>query len=344
MLGSKKKEESVDASVSRQVGRTLGTFGLILILLALVAGWIYTGYYELYPGEEAVVLRLGSYERTETQPGWKLLHLPPPFETLQKVKVSSIKQEEFADVGLSAEVGEGEGVPVPVAKGRTYNINMQTKDNNIVNVSFVVQYRIKSAFESLYKVAMPQQVLRDASQAAVREVVGRTSIDGVLSDERATVQLEAKILLQQILDEYDSGLEVLAVQLQEVQPPSEVRDAFDDVIAASQDASRTVNKAEGYANEILPESRGKAAVLLAESQAYRDTKVAKATGESQRFLSLFAEYERAPQITRRRLYLEAMEAVLPGVKKVVVDPEVGNLLQVMPLSGGGAKLPTGGAQ
>ena len=134
MLGSKKKEESVDASVNRQVGRTLGTFGLVLILLALIAGWVYTGYYELYPGEQAVVLRLGGYERTETQPGWKLLHLPPPFETLQKVKVSSIKQEEFSDLAPVVAAGEGEDVPVPGAKGRASNVNMQTKDNNIVNV------------------------------------------------------------------------------------------------------------------------------------------------------------------------------------------------------------------
>jgi len=327
---------ATEDEVHRHVDRTLGTLGLFLIAFVLLAGWLYTGYYKLEPGEAGVILRLGRYDRTELEPGWKL-RLPPPIETLETVKVSSIQQEEFGGSGKNnAEetVPEGEAHAGP----SVFTTNMQTKDNNIVNVSFVVQYRIKSAFDSLYKVAEPGAVLRDAAQAAMREVVGRTSIDGVLSDERALVQAESSSVLQKILDDYESGLEVLAVQLQEVQPPAAVRAAFDDVIAATQDANRIVNEAQGYANEVIPSARGKVAVLRESAEGYRQAKVAAARGESEAFLKLLSEYEKAPDVTRERLYLETLEDVLPNARTILVDPSAGNLLQVLSLDDLGVKL------
>jgi len=327
---------ATEDEVHRHVDRMLGTLGLLLIGVVLVAGWLYTGYYELEPGEAGVILRLGRYDRTELEPGWKL-RLPPPIETLEKVKVSSIQQEEFGGSGKNdAEETVLKGEAHAVSSG--FTTNMQTKDNNIVNVSFVVQYRIKSAFDSLYKVAEPGAVLRDAAQAAMREVVGRTSIDGVLSDERALVQAESSSVLQKILDDYESGLEVLAVQLQEVQPPAAVRAAFDDVIAATQDANRIVNEAQGYANEVVPEARGKAAVLREAAEGYRQAKIAAAQGESKAFLKLLSEYEKAPDVTRQRLYLETMEDVLSHARMILVDPDAGHLLQVLPLDDLGLRL------
>jgi membrane protease subunit HflK len=342
MLGRKKTTtSSVDKEVSSGVGRTLGSLGLFLVVLALLAGWGYTGYYKIDEGEEGVLLRLGTYHKTVTRTG-PHIHLPPPFETLKKVKVSKIQQEEFLFHEIPA--GEAPGVEHFGPDGsRLYSTNMQTKANNIVNLSFVVQYRTKNAFESLYKLTTPRSVIRDASQAAVREVVGRTTIDGVLQDQRAVVQLEAAELLQQILDDYESGIEVQYVQLQEVLPPKEVEEAFADVTGATQDREGAVSQAQGYANEIIPKARGEAAALRADAEAYRDSKISIAKGEADRFISLYEEYQKAPAITRRRLYLETMEQILPSVQTVLVDPELGNLLPVLPIGSGDSMTPPVGA-
>jgi len=342
MLGRKKTTTgSVDKEVSKGVGRTLGSLGLFLVVLALLGGWVYTGSYYVNEGEEAVVLRLGSFNRTETDAGFKV-RFPPPFETMQKVKVSKIQQEEF--LFYEIPVGEESGLEHFGPDGsRLYSTNMQTKANNIVNLSFVVQYRTKNAFDSLYKLTTPRSVIRDASQAAVREVVGRTTIDGVLQDQRDVVQLEAAELLQQILDDYESGIEVQFVQLQEVLPPKDVEKAFADVTGAKQDSDGAVSQAQGYANEIIPQARGEAAALRADAEAYRGAKISMAKGEADRFMSLYEEYQKAPEITRRRLYLETMEQILPSVQTVLVDPELGNLLPVLPVGNGGSVMPPVGA-
>ncbi len=211
---------------------------------------------------------------------------------------------------------------------------MQTGDNNIVKLAFVVQYRIQDAFAARYRIASPVLTLRDAAEAAMREVVGRMPIDGVLSERRGDVEGEAEEVLQQVLDGYDSGLLVLAVQLQEVQPPDQVAAAFDDVIAAGQDASRIVNEAEGYRNELLPRSRAEAAELIEAARAYREAKVAESTGEAARFLAIAAEHRKAPDVTEMRLYLETMEEVLPGVEKVIVEPGSTGVFPHLPLGRG----------
>ncbi|MBW2712767.1 MAG: FtsH protease activity modulator HflK [Deltaproteobacteria bacterium] len=258
------------------------------------------------------------------------------------MKVSKIQQEEF--LFYEIPVGEEPGVEHFGPDGsRLYSTNMQTKANNIVNLSFVVQYRTKNARDSLYKLTTPRSVIRDASQAAVREVVGRTSIDGVLQDQRDVVQLEATELLQKILDDYESGIEVQFVQLQEVLPPKDVEKAFADVTGAKQDSDGAVSQAQGYANEIIPKARGEAAVFRADAEAYRDAKISIAKGEADRFTKLNEEYQKAPEITRRRLYLETMEQILPSVQTVLVDPELGNLLPVLPVGNSGSVTPPVGA-
>ena len=197
---------------------------------------------------------------------------------------------------------------------------MQTSDANIVHLSFVVQYRIKDAFQARYRIADPRPVLRDAAQAAVRGVVGRNTIDDVLSEKRGIVETETQEALQETLDHYESGLSVLGIELQDVQPPGPVRAAFDDVLGAVQDRNRAVNEAQGYANEVLPKSRAQSVELIESARGYRDARIAEATGQASRFRAIATEYQKAPEVVRTRLFLETMEDVLPSARTVIVEP------------------------
>ena len=198
-------------------------------------------------------------------------------------------------------------------------------------VAFAVQYEIKDPFFYRYRIANPAAMVRDAAQAAMREVVGRMTVDGVLRKQRALVTSETTRILQDILDGYESGVEIEAVQLQDVNAPTPVQASFEDVVAANQDKSRLVNQAEGYRNELLPNARAEAAELIASAEAYREAKVAEATGETQRFSALLAEYRKAPEVTKQRLYLETMEQVLPRVEKVIIDSEKTPVLPYLPI-------------
>jgi membrane protease subunit HflK len=319
-----------DDKVRGQIGRTIGNTLAVLVSVGILAAWAYFGFYQLDPGESAVILRLGSYDRTVANPGLKW-HLPPPLEAHDIIRVDLLEREEFGFIQ------EGE-----VSERRRLEGVIQTQDNNIAHIGFVVQYQIKDAFFSRYRVAQPRSTLRDTAQAAIREVIGRTSIDGVLADERGAVQRQTLEQLQDLLDRYESGLEVKSVVLQEVQPPPEVQDAFDDVVAAAQDRDRKINEAKGYANEVLPEARGRAAELRRGGEAYRDSKIAQSTGDASRFTALLEEYRKAPEVTRRRLYLETMEEVLPRVEKVIIEPGTTPVLPYLPL--GRSAAPAGGAR
>lgn len=300
---------SPDERVRRSVARTIANLTVLAASIGVLATWSYFGLYQLEPGQAAVILRFGEYVRTEGDPGLRW-HLPPPIEDHEIVNVASIDKEEFG-----TRHGDEQS-----AEELRHEASMQTSDNNIVHVGFVVQYRIKDAFASRYRVADPRAILRDAAQSAVRGVVGRHTIDGVLTAERGAVQAESESSLQESLDRYESGLEVVGIELQDVSPPDEVRAAFDDVLAATQDRNRAVNEAEGYANEVLPKARAEAIEQVESAKGYKDAKVAEATGEANRFRSIVAEYQRAPDVVRTRLYLEAMEEVLPNVQAVIVEP------------------------
>lgn len=300
---------SPEEQVRRSVARTIANLTVLAASVGVLAAWAYFGLYQLEPGQAAVILRFGEYVRTEGDPGLRW-HLPPPIEDHEIVNVASIDKEEFG-----TRHGEEQS-----AEELRHEASMQTSDNNIVHVGFVVQYRVKDAFASRYRVADPRAILRDAAQSAVRGVVGRHSIDGVLTAERGAVQAESEASLQESLDRYESGLEVVGIELQDVSPPDEVRAAFDDVLAATQDRNRAVNEAEGYANEVLPKARAEAIEQVESAKGYKDAKVAEATGEANRFRAIVAEYQRAPDVVRTRLYLEAMEQVLPNVHAVIVEP------------------------
>jgi membrane protease subunit HflK len=317
------EDPSVDARVNRSVRRFLTVVVLVLVLLAASAGWAYSGFpgvgylgfYQLKPGQSAIILRLGAYSRTEPQAGLRW-HYPAPFETHDIINVSEIMRLEFGIRGDDSVAQEA----------AIHESSMQTGDNSIVDLGFVMQYRISDAFESRYGVAEIVSTLRDAAQAAVREVVGRMTVDGVLTERRGEVEIESERLLQDIVDSYAMGIEVMQVELQQVQPPEEVRAAFDDVVAAAQDANLAINQAKGYENEVLPRSRAEAIELTESAHAYRDAKIAESRGEADRFSALLAAYQVAPEVTRKRLYLETMEVVLPNVEKIIIEPGAASVL------------------
>jgi membrane protease subunit HflK len=317
-----------DEQVRRSVARTLGAGVLVLALLAALGFWGYFGLYTLAPGQAAVLLRLGKHAGTVTTEG---LHLtwPPPIVAREIVNVSEVRNEDFGFRGR-------EDADTP--REELLEATMQTSDNNIVRVPFSVQWAVKDAFAFRFRIGDPVSVARDAAQAAMREAVGRMTVDGVLRERREALASEVRLLLQDILDAYDSGIEIQGVQLGDVQVPAPVRAAFDDVVAATQDANRLVNEAQGYQNQVIPQARAEATELKEQAYGYRDAKIARAGGEAQRFSALAAEYRRAPTVTRKRLYLETMEQVLPSVETVIVEPGAASVLPHLPLGrreGGG---------
>jgi membrane protease subunit HflK len=313
------------------VARTLGTGLLRLILIGNGVIGVYLGASPLEPGQAAILLRFGRHVDTVTVDG---LHftLPPPFVLRRVVNVGELRNEDFGRVGGArreeVESAGGEGGRHSAAVNEA---TMQTSDNNIVHVSFAVQYRIADPYKALYRVGDLKNMVRSAAAAAMRQVTGRMTVDAVLRERRAALTADAAKLLQEILESYGAGIEIQAVELQDVQPPDEVRAAFDDVVAANQDANRAMNEAEGYRNEVLPRARAEAVEMSEAAMGYRDAKIAEATGEAGRFLALVTEYRKAPGVTRKRLYLETMEQVLPDVEKVIIDSGATPVLPYLPL-------------
>lgn len=313
-----------DQRVKRSVRRTLASASMLFVVLAVVIGWGSFGAFTLKPGQAAVLLTLGKHTETIMADGFHL-RLPPPLVSRVLVNYDELHNVDFGFRGK-------EDAATPSEK--LEEATMQTSDNNVVRVSFAVQYKVKDPFFYRFRITEPERVVRDAAQAAMREVVGRNTVDGVLRDKRALVAAEAERTLQETLDAYESGILVDSVQLQDVQPPEPVRGAFDDVVNANQDKSRLVNQAQGYRNELIPKARAEAAELIAAAGGYRDATVAEAAGEAARFSAIYAEYRKAPEVTRTRLYLETMEKILPAVDKVIIEPGTAQVLPYLPLRGG----------
>jgi modulator of FtsH protease HflK len=275
----------------------------LIALIALVV-WLLSGIYIVQPYERGVVLRFGEYSKT-TMPGphWRI---PFPIEQVHKVDVDQIRS-------------------VP------HKALMLTQDENIVVVDLAVQYLVKDARDYLFNVRDPDITLREVGESAIREIVGKSSMDFVLTEGRAEVVATTMEVMQANLDQYQSGLQITTVNLQDAQPPDEVQGAFEDAIRAREDEQRLKNEAEAYANEIIPRARGAAARQLEEATGYRESVIAQAEGETARFLELATQFERAPDVTRERLYIETMEAVLGNSTKVMVDVRGGNNLMYLPL-------------
>jgi len=292
----------------------------ILVLLVAVGAWAATGFYDVAPDEQAVVLRLGRYERTE-DPGRFHWHARG-VESVFKQRVTTTLREEFGyrtkSLGPPAEVEEH-----PEEK------SMLTGDENLVDVDFVVQYRIRDLRDWLFGIRSDEResVVRDAARATVRAVVARNPVDLVLT-QRGPIQDEIRSQLQALLDGYRAGVHVQSVQLQDVDPPAAVRDAFADVTSAAQDRERAVLEAQGYADKVVPQALGRAEEILNQARAYRQQRVLQSQGQVAKFSALLVEYQRAPAVTRDRLYLETMEEILPGMDKVIM--EEGSTERVMP--------------
>jgi membrane protease subunit HflK len=288
------------------------------IVGVLVLLWLATGIYIVAPDERGIVLRFGQVVR-ESEPG-PHYRLPWPFETVLRPSVTAVRKEEIGFRTVSqGPPARYEEVPVEAL--------MLTGDENIVSLESIVQYRVRpdatGPRDFLFNVRDPQETVRSAAEAAMREVIGRTDIDRALTEGKEEVQDAAQVVLQAILDRYAAGIEVVTVKLQDVDPPEQVSDAFKDVISAQQDKERLINEAAGYANDVVPRARGAAAQLLNEAEGYREAKVRDAAGVAQRFTALQSEYEKAKDVTRRRLYLETMEAIMPGMNKIIMDDVAG---------------------
>src|SRR6187401_3765568 len=288
--------------------------GVALILVGAVVIWGMSGFFRVQSEELGVVLRFGKHVRT-VQPGLNY-HLPYPIETVllpKALRVSTI------NIGMSL-------IEDPARRGRTMRdvpeeSLMLTGDENIVDVDFTVLWRIKpdGVGNYLFNIQNPEGTVKAVAESAMREVIGRSNIQPILTGARSNIETAVHDLMQRTLDDYSSGVLITQVQLQKVDPPSQVIDAFRDVQAARADLERAQNEAQTYANKVVPEARGRASQIIQNAEAYREQTVAEAKGSTSRFLQVYDEYKKAPDVTRQRMYLETMERLFGGTDKIIMD-------------------------
>jgi len=303
-------------------GFTAGGF-LILILAAIVV-WLLSGIYVVSPDEQGVVLRFGKFVAT-TPPGINY-HLPWPIEAVETPKVTRENQINIGYRTSSDETDQPGDVPEESL--------MLTGDENIVDVNFTVFWVIKDAGAYLFNVENPQGAIKAVAESAMREVVGENEIEPILTQDRGPVQDAVRALMQKTLDSYGAGVTVTRVQMQKVDPPEQVLDAYRDVQAARADQETMRNQAEAYANKIIPEARGRAAKIVQDAEAYKQQAIAEASGEANRFLSVYDAYKKSPDVTRRRIYLETMSQILGEMNKVIIDESAGKgVVPYLPLPG-----------
>ncbi|MFK5913541.1 MAG: FtsH protease activity modulator HflK [Woeseiaceae bacterium] len=303
LFGGKGGRSSGGGGSSAASSKGFGFLAAIAVVL-----WGFSGIYIIDEGREGVVLRFGGFERI-TQPG---PHWYPRF--IEKVEIVDVERVRSLNIG-----------------GTTHESLMLTQDENIVDIQFAVQYKVSNSKDYVFNVRDPDTTLRQVTETAMREVVGKNNMDFVIKDGRVQVASRTKDLMKVILDSYKTGLVVTNVNMQNAQPPEQVQHAFSDAVKAREDKERLVNEAEAYSNDIIPRARGKAARMEQEAAAYRDEIIAKANGETERFLKVLKEYKKAPIVTRERLYIEAMESVLSNANKVMIDVKKGNSLMYLPL-------------
>ena len=276
-------------------------FPIALFVLAVI--WGLMGVYQVDATEEAVVLRLGKYDSTQREG----LHWNPRiYDSVITVAVS--EERQYSTRGL-----------------------MLTQDENIVEVALSVQYNVSSARDFVLSIRAPETTLKQATDSALRHVVGSTGLDGVISTEREQVAIATADKLQDLLDLYSSGIRIIKINIEDARPPNEVKAAYDDVIKAREDLERLVNEAQAYSNGIIPEARGEAQRLREEAEGYMSQVVSKSEGEANRFTALLKEYEKAPEVTRERLYIDAIEQVMTDSTKILLDTEGGNNMLYLPL-------------
>ncbi|MCG6971114.1 MAG: FtsH protease activity modulator HflK [Gammaproteobacteria bacterium] len=297
-----------------------GSVGIGLIVIVAVVAWGLSGIYIIEEGKRGVVLQFGAYKET-TLPG---PHWYPRFiQSVDEVDISTIRD---ATIGYRSG-GSTRQTSAPVERESL----MLTQDENIVDVQLAVQYKVKNASDYLFKIKDPDITLRQSTESAVREIIGKNKMEFVITEGRTEIARRVHDLTQEILDRYQTGLEITSVNMQDAQPPEAVQAAFDDAVKAREDNVRLKNEAEAYANDIIPKAQGRAARDIAEANGYKEQVIAEAQGETARFLNLLTEYKKAPEVTRKRLYLETVESVMVKSSKIMVDVKGGNNLIYLPL-------------
>ena len=294
-----------------------GFMGAGLVAIVLVAAWWLAGIWIIQEPEKGVVLRFGAYHRT-MDPGFNWA--PYFIDSVDTVNVDHVRN---AEIGFRNQGSSIAAVPREAL--------MLTEDENIVDLQFAVQYRVKDPAQFLFENSEPEIALRQATESAVREIVGRSRMDFVLTEGRGAVAAETQALIQEILDRYKTGLHVMSVNMQNAQPPAQVQDAFLDAIKAREDQERIINEAKAYQADVVPKARGEANAILAQAQAYQQRVEAIALGDASRFEQVLQAYRAAPEVTRDRLYLEAIESVFANTSKVLIDIPEGNNIMYLPL-------------
>jgi membrane protease subunit HflK len=294
----------------------------LYIILGVFILWLLSGIYVVKPDEQGVVQTFGAWKGETTEPGLNY-HWPAP---IQSVETPRVEQINSIEVGFRSLADSSRGPKRDVPEESL----MLTSDQNIIDVDFAVQWKIKNAGEYLFNVRDPQQTVKTAAEAAMREVIGHTGIQPALTEARGKIEIDTRSLLQAILDAYGAGIEIRQVQLLEVHPPQPVIDAFNDVQRSLQDRDRAQNEADAYRNDIIPRARGEAVKAVQDANAYRERVINEAQGRAQRFTSVYNEYKNAKDVTAKRMYYDTMEAILKDAKKYVVTGS-GGTAPYMPL-------------
>ena len=288
--------------------------GVIAVIVAFL--WLASGFFTVQEGQTGVVMTFGKYSHS-TMAGFNW-RWPYPIQSHEIVNVSGVRTIE---VGYRAN-----------AKNKQpKEALMLTEDENIIDIQFAVQYKLKNAADWLFKIRNPEETVRQVAEASIREIVGKSQMDFVLYEGREKVALDVNQLMQQILDHYQSGVQITNVTMQGVQPPEQVQAAFDDAVKAGQDRERQKNEGQAYANDVIPKARGAASRLLQEAEAYSARVTANAEGDASRFKQVLTEYQKAPAVTRDRMYLDTMQQIFANTTKVMIDAKSGNNLLYLPL-------------
>ncbi len=309
LFGRKREPQEGGDGGRPRMNLPLGGAGMLVALIVVI--WLASGFYIVDEGRRGVVTRFGKYTET-TQPGPRW-HLPFPVEAVELVEFSQVKTIEIGYRNTPKNKIDKEAV-------------MLTDDENIIDIQFAVQYNLKSAEDYVFNNRRPDQIVAYVAEAAIREVVGKSKMDFALYEGREQIAKQTEQLMQQNLDRYRTGVFVQKVTLQNVQPPDKVQAAFDDAVKAGQDRERLKNEGQAYANDVVPRARGNAARLLEEANGYRTEVEQRAQGDAERFNRILVEYQKAPAVTRDRLYLDMMQTVLGNSSKVLVDQKSGSLL------------------
>ena len=313
LLGRREADGGDGGEAPPRVGFPFGGVGLLIALVLVV--WLASGFYIVDEGRRGVVARFGRYtETTDPGPRW---HLPYPIEAVDVIDFSKIKTVEIHGNTPATRSGRG--------------LLLLTDDENITDALFAVQYRLKDAKDYVFNTKNPDDVLVQVASTAISEVIGHSQMDFVLYEGRGEIAKKTETLMQEMLDRYGTGIQIQSVSLQDSQPPEQVRPAFDDAVKAKQDLERQKNEGQAYANDVVPRARGLASRLLQEADGYNARVVQEAEGNASRFKQILVEYNKAPAITRERLYLDMMQSVLGSTSKVLIDQRSGQSLLYLPL-------------